>query len=488
MFNKAINITCLGAGVLAMSMANSAVNGADCDDQHWYHFLGDFNITVDGNSQRQSCLASWFTNDPCEDGGWGGTGVVGDSSNPWGAMTEEGNTGDWMKMFYWSRGYVGSSSTSWSSCPSHDLNSSEWLQVFHLMDKTISFDVQFNSDDPAKNCGCVSTLYLINNPGFNRGSIHTDQFYCDANGVGGQHCIEVDLMEANMYGFSAALHNLNDQVGCPIKVGEGVSSVCPCDPDCADCSGDGKKYGCYDWGRQQYAPHAAAPGIDTTQKFTVHCTFNSHQDDGEILGEFIVRLTQDLGDGDREVYVGCIGYDTSPQWCNTGCTGCKVGNCQHQNMTSTGQALTDGMLLVWGAQGQPADGCGSGCTGSNPNQSHLVDSFNNTCVVPQCEGCQTPGGVQDSSGGWGVGDYQWKLANLVIESSSTNGCYAGGGTGTWPTNSSGGDLDGDGDVDTNDLNALHAAVGICQSDINHDGATNVLDLLAVIDEWGSTCP
>ena len=51
-----------------------------------------------------------------------------------------------------------------------------------------------------------------------------------------------------------------------------------------------------------------------------------------------------------------------------------------------------------------------------------------------------------------------------------------------------GDLNGDGEVDTADLDALHAAAGICKSDVNHDGDTNVLDLLAVIDEWGGTCP
>jgi hypothetical protein len=51
-----------------------------------------------------------------------------------------------------------------------------------------------------------------------------------------------------------------------------------------------------------------------------------------------------------------------------------------------------------------------------------------------------------------------------------------------------GDLNGDGAIDSTDLDAMHAAVGICMSDVNHDGDTNVLDLLGVIDEWGGVCP
>ena len=51
-----------------------------------------------------------------------------------------------------------------------------------------------------------------------------------------------------------------------------------------------------------------------------------------------------------------------------------------------------------------------------------------------------------------------------------------------------GDVNADGSIDALDLDAMHAAVGICTSDVNHDGDTNVLDLLGVIDEWGGVCP
>jgi hypothetical protein len=35
---------------------------------------------------------------------------------------------------------------------------------------------------------------------------------------------------------------------------------------------------------------------------------------------------------------------------------------------------------------------------------------------------------------------------------------------------------------------LHAELGICQSDLNHDGATNIDDLLLLIEGWNSVCP
>ena len=51
-----------------------------------------------------------------------------------------------------------------------------------------------------------------------------------------------------------------------------------------------------------------------------------------------------------------------------------------------------------------------------------------------------------------------------------------------------GDLDGDGDVDTDDLDIMHANLNICPSDTDHDGDTDIEDLLDVLEGWGTTCP
>lgn len=51
-----------------------------------------------------------------------------------------------------------------------------------------------------------------------------------------------------------------------------------------------------------------------------------------------------------------------------------------------------------------------------------------------------------------------------------------------------GDMNGDGVLDASDLELHHAAVGVCTSDVDHDGDTDITDLLRVIDKWNSVCP
>ena len=50
-----------------------------------------------------------------------------------------------------------------------------------------------------------------------------------------------------------------------------------------------------------------------------------------------------------------------------------------------------------------------------------------------------------------------------------------------------GDMDNDGDVDTDDLNALHDALGIELTDVNNNGCVDIDDLLYVIEDWGEGC-
>ncbi|MEE2906208.1 MAG: FG-GAP repeat protein [Planctomycetota bacterium] len=60
-------------------------------------------------------------------------------------------------------------------------------------------------------------------------------------------------------------------------------------------------------------------------------------------------------------------------------------------------------------------------------------------------------------------------------------CSASGQTGV------AGDLDGDGDVDTDDLDIMQSNLSICPSDTDHDGDTDIDDLLDVVEGWGITC-
>ena len=49
------------------------------------------------------------------------------------------------------------------------------------------------------------------------------------------------------------------------------------------------------------------------------------------------------------------------------------------------------------------------------------------------------------------------------------------------------DIDGDGDVDIDDVRAVQAAAGICTHDNNGDGKTDIEDLLNLIEGWGTSC-
>ena len=50
-----------------------------------------------------------------------------------------------------------------------------------------------------------------------------------------------------------------------------------------------------------------------------------------------------------------------------------------------------------------------------------------------------------------------------------------------------GDMDSDGDVDTDDLDVLRTSLDLCASDTDMDGDTDIEDLLNVVAGWGNTC-
>eukprot|EP00727_Mastigamoeba_balamuthi_P004048 m51a1_g13640 hypothetical protein (282) ;mRNA; r:61-1218 len=81
--------------------------------------------------------------------------------------------------------------------------------IFHnfpLLGSKLSFAVDLST----VSCGCNAAFYLVSMPGYdaagNPARSEQGDYYCDANEVGGVYCPEIDLMEANQYAFSVALH------------------------------------------------------------------------------------------------------------------------------------------------------------------------------------------------------------------------------------------------------------------------------------------
>lgn len=72
--------------------------------------------------------------------------------------------------------------------------------------------IEFDADVSEFECGCLNTFYTVKMPsknssgGLNHNNDHW--FYCDAN-VHDSYCPEMDLMEANKYGFATTPHSCN---------------------------------------------------------------------------------------------------------------------------------------------------------------------------------------------------------------------------------------------------------------------------------------
>eukprot|EP00727_Mastigamoeba_balamuthi_P012707 m51a1_g8059 putative hydrolase and peroxidase (564) ;mRNA; f:133040-135191 len=164
--------------------------------------------------------------------------------------------------------------------------SPDMYHSFPLLGSRLSFTVDLSS----VHCGCNAAFYLISMPGYdyngNPARSQDGDYYCDANKVGGVYCPEIDLMEANQYAFSVALHKCNapqnkwyswcDGGGC----GKNFASI-----GGAYGPGDGYK-------------------INTNRAFTA--SFEFPESNGQ-LGNVVARLAQE----GREVsmdFSSCGGY------------------------------------------------------------------------------------------------------------------------------------------------------------------------------------
>jgi hypothetical protein len=74
------------------------------------------------------------------------------------------------------------------------------FKMFSLMDKTIKYTVDLGG----AGCGCNAALYTISMPHAGLGA--ANDWYCDANNIGGQACPEMDLSEMNTNTHKTVMH------------------------------------------------------------------------------------------------------------------------------------------------------------------------------------------------------------------------------------------------------------------------------------------
>lgn len=155
------NLTLLLIATLAVAFTSAANNG-------------DINIMINGQSQTKYVLSADWAKEF--------TRVNGSS------ITLSGG----------GRVYLGDSSSGTIS-----LNS---FYEMPLLGKRFTFDVDMSD----VGCNCNGALYFVTMPAYNSAQQPApgkdNEYYCDANQVGGIYCPEMDLMEANKFAMASTAH------------------------------------------------------------------------------------------------------------------------------------------------------------------------------------------------------------------------------------------------------------------------------------------
>jgi len=126
--------------------------------------------------------------------------------------------GSGLKMHYGQRFYLMRTQKQHSSPDRGDFHQLE------LLGKTINVTIDLNG----ASCGCNVAFYLVSMPNAGAPGSGND-WYCDANGVGGNWCPEVDLVEVNQNSWHATMHGCSkpyssgscDHGGYGVRFGQG---------------------------------------------------------------------------------------------------------------------------------------------------------------------------------------------------------------------------------------------------------------------------
>jgi len=136
------------------------------------------------------------------------------------------------------------------TCKDGPYEPSEYVAI-NPLGKTIRYMV----DMSGAGCGCNVAFYLASMRQ-NTNPSEGGDYYCDANGVGGVNCAEIDIQESNVHAWFTTLHAKDDINGAVIGYG-----------------GDKGKPDYRDWTREDYGPGGNC--VDTMFPFQVSASFHT---------------------------------------------------------------------------------------------------------------------------------------------------------------------------------------------------------------------
>eukprot|EP00933_Yihiella_yeosuensis_P079780 TRINITY_DN93200_c0_g1_i1.p1 TRINITY_DN93200_c0_g1~~TRINITY_DN93200_c0_g1_i1.p1 ORF type:complete len:239 (+),score=46.22 TRINITY_DN93200_c0_g1_i1:1092-1808(+) len=153
------------------------------------------------------------------------------------------------------------------SCSEKDSYDPRKYASIKLLGKRFSY----TTDISGTGCGCNAAVYFTSMHQA-RDASKCHDYYCDAAGVCGSNCVEIDIQESNMFAYRATLHAKDDLVG----MGTGYGGWAP-----------HKSV----WSKNEYGPQGSC--IQTSKSFRVAVDFPViESSSGRILKEMIVTLSQ----------------------------------------------------------------------------------------------------------------------------------------------------------------------------------------------------
>ena len=162
-----------------------------------------------------------------------------------------------------------------------------------LLGQAFSFTVDLSK----AGCGCNAALYTVSMPAIKPDGSTPDptvdgDYYCDANGLGGSYCPEMDIMEGNR----AAIHVTPHKCSPPLR-GKYYNG---------SCDGGGLWGGTYSFKPGRFGPGGANGSIvDTLKPFRVEIQFfgsESSPAGGARLANITTTFTQNASKGSLQIY------------------------------------------------------------------------------------------------------------------------------------------------------------------------------------------